>query len=536
MTDSNSSGVAVEFCDLKLVAGRRLLLDGAAARFEPGAITLVMGPSGAGKSVLLRVLAGLVRPGASAIDVRGQLLLDGRDVPLTGEGFATVGVVFQNFALLDELSPADNVHFASAHRQAPPAERAATRANDLRLLAGLGVPLDVRTAHLSGGQRQRLAIARALAYDPQVILYDEPTSGLDPATAADVARLIQTTHAAHGKTSIIVTHDDRSLVPIADHVLLLDPETHQLKPVERESWSRVDELFHPIAGEQPAEPRTQSARGWFSGRLRAAARQVGDFFVGISRFAEQAVRLPLRLVPRYPSWRWGARFLLHYLRLVADPSAWLYIAVAGAIAGYVATYFTFRFLPFRSYTEPLIIEDLLRALGFALYRVFVPVLTTLLIAARCGAAVASDVGGKVYGQQTDAMRTFGAKPSRYLATNINLAFLLGTLVLSAIGFCTARLASLAVFTTTHAQFGPFFWEFYFHRELRLPGEWFYRGTGWLVAKLLACGAGTAVITYELGSRPKHSTTDVSRAITSTVLWSTLYVLLVHLAFSLFEFD
>jgi ABC-type transporter Mla maintaining outer membrane lipid asymmetry permease subunit MlaE len=263
---------------------------------------------------------------------------------------------------------------------------------------------------------------------------------------------------------------------------------------------------------------------------------VGDFLVGMSRFAEQAMRFPIRLAPRWRSWRWGLRFLLHYMRLVADPSAWLYIAVAGAIAGYVATYFTFRFLPFRSYTEPLIVEDLLRALGFAIYRVFVPVLATLLIAARCGAAVASDVGGKVYGQQTDAMRTFGAHPSRYLATGINLAFLLGTLLLAAIGFYAARVASLAVFSTTHAELGPFFWDFYFHRELRVPGQWWYRGSLWLVAKLLVCAAGIAVITYDLGSRPKHSTTDVSRGITSTVLWATLYVLLVHLGFALFEFD
>ncbi|HEY5316266.1 MAG TPA: ATP-binding cassette domain-containing protein, partial [Pirellulales bacterium] len=231
---SQTPGVAVEIQALTLVAGRRLLLDAAAARFEPGAITLVMGPSGAGKSLLLRVLAGLVQPEGSAIKVSGRLLLDGRALPLSGEGFSQVGVVFQSFALLDELSPADNVHFASAHRRAAGLGRGVGRERDLRMLADLGVPLDVRTAHLSGGQRQRLAIARALAYDPQVILYDEPTSGLDPATAAEVARLIHATHVAHGKTSIVVTHDDRSLVPIADHVYLLDPASHRLEPIPRE--------------------------------------------------------------------------------------------------------------------------------------------------------------------------------------------------------------------------------------------------------------------------------------------------------------
>ena len=433
-----------------------------------------------------------------------------------------------------ELSPRENIQFAAAHRAAV---RSETPPQPLALLAELGVPEDVRTASLSGGQRQRLAIARTMAYDPQVILYDEPTSGLDPATSAQVARLIQTTHLAHGKTSIIVTHDDRALTPIADRIYLFDPEARALRELDRAQWSHLDQLFHPLEAQPQskgdavvtvAAPRTS----WPA----RAAGGLSDFLVGTSRTIDQIVLFPFRLLPRWRSVPWGVRYFLHYLRLVADPSAWLYIAVAGAIAGYVSTYFTFRFLPFRSYTEPLIIENLLAALGFASYRIFVPVLTTILIAASCGAAVASDVGGKVYGHQTDAMRTFGADPIRYLATNIHYAFLLGSLLLVAIGFYTARLASLAVFSATHPKFGPFFWELHFHHELREPGHFFYQGTLWLVAKILVCAAGTSVITYALASRPKHSSTDVSLGITSTVLWTTLYVLVVHLGFALIEFQ
>jgi ABC-type transporter Mla maintaining outer membrane lipid asymmetry permease subunit MlaE len=242
------------------------------------------------------------------------------------------------------------------------------------------------------------------------------------------------------------------------------------------------------------------------------------------------------LVPRWKSPAWGFRFLLHYLRLIADPSSWLYIAVAGAISGYVGTYFTFQFLPFRSYTEPLVIENLLAALGFTTYRVFVPLLATLLVAARCGAAVASDVGAKVYGQQWDALRTLDAPPPRYLATNISYAFLSSILFLVAIGFYTAKQTSLLVFVSTHPDFGPFYWDTHFHHELRAPGAFFYRGTHWLVAKLLTSGVGIAAISYCRGARPKHSSTDVSLGITSTVLWATLYVLLVHLGFALIEFQ
>ena len=93
-----------------------------------------------------------------------------------------------------------------------------------RLLEELGVPTDVPTHALSGGQRQRLAIARTLAYDPDVVLYDEPTSGLDSATAAEVTRVIAATHAKHPCTSIVVTHDYESLSRIADAIYLIDPD------------------------------------------------------------------------------------------------------------------------------------------------------------------------------------------------------------------------------------------------------------------------------------------------------------------------
>ena len=272
------------------------------------------------------------------------------------------------------------------------------------------------------------------------------------------------------------------------------------------------------------------------GPLGQALARVGDFFVAASQAAEEVLLFPGRLLPRWKSPAWGLRYLLHYLRLVADPSSWLYIAVAGAISGYVATYFTFRFLPFRSYTEPLIVENLLAALGFTTYRVFVPLLASLLIAARCGAAVASDVGAKVYGQQWTRCGRLTPPPPRYLATNINYAFLSGILLLVSIGFYTAKQTSLLVFTSTHPDFGPFYWDTHFHHELRAPGGFFYRGTGWLVAKLLTSAAGIAAIAYCRGARPKHSSTDVSLGITSTVLWATLYVLLVHLGFALIEFQ
>jgi ABC-type transporter Mla maintaining outer membrane lipid asymmetry permease subunit MlaE len=121
-------------------------------------------------------------------------------------------------------------------------------------------------------------------------------------------------------------------------------------------------------------------------------------------------------------------------------------------------------------------------------------------------------------------------------TGILYAFLAGTPLLVAVSFLAARLTSLAVFTATHPELGPFFWRSHFHRELTEPGGWLYAGSGWLLAKTLCCAAGIAWIAYERGRMPKHSTRDVSSGITSTILWSTLHVLIVHFLFAFYEFD
>lgn len=539
MTDSQtlvakaSEETAVVLEKLTVRVPGRTLLEDVSVRLPAGKVSLIIGCSGVGKSVLLRILAGEVTARHSSIDVSGTVDLK-RESAQNAQR-PRVGVVYQDFALFDELSPTENVKIAVDHS---PGATASDRSNSLELLTTLNVPPRTRTTALSGGQKQRLAIARTLASKPDVLLYDEPTSGLDSVTADRVADLIHETHESHPRTSIVVTHDYTSLPRIADAVFVLDGQQLTLREVPAEKWGELAEEL------TPADPAVVEGEGLRAGSTGDRVAELGrqsvtglvDALAVTTRVAEEAAAVPFRLLPAWSRPRWGGRYLMHYLRLVCGPSAWIYIAISGLIIGFVATYFTFRFLPFSEYTEPLLIENLLSSIGFALYRILVPVLATILIAARCGAAVASDIGGKSYTRQLDAMRSLGISSNRYLLTTVLYAFLIGTPLLVSIGYCVAHITSLVMFVVTHPDRGPDFWQVHYYRQLtQADSDWFV-GTGWLIAKVLTCAIGIGLIAYRIGERPKNSSAAVSLGITRAILWSTLYVLVVHFVFTFFEFD
>lgn len=530
--------------EVTVEAGGQRLLSDTSVEMPDGQITVIVGGSGAGKSVLLRILAGLIPQRDPVIRWSGSID-HGAGGPL-----GRIGIVFQQFALFDELSPIANVRFAVDHRRRkdlPPEQTPRQWLEELR------VPTGVPVAALSGGQKQRLAIARTLAADPEVVLYDEPTSGLDAASGRQVAGLIRRTQRIHRRTSVVVTHDYETLLPIADHVLLLDSEAKQLVSVPREEWTEIPERMQPVrrseeadipaagepaksAGQEPLGPETvRPEPSWFRVWSSRASAAAGDFLETSGNALVSMLRLPADLIPVWPRVSWGLRFLTHYLRLVCGPSAWVYLWLSGLIVGFTSTYFTFRFLPYELYTKPLLLEDLLAAIGFSLYRVLVPVLATVLVAARCGAAVAADVGVKRYGAQVEALQTLGVRPSAYLLTPILIAFIIGTPILEWLAFHSARLISLVCFIATHPQQGPYFWDVHFSSRLHQPDSLFYNGFAWLMLKTVLCGVGVAAISYYRGMRPKQSARDVSDAITSTVLWATLYVLFIHFLIAFYEF-
>lgn len=539
MTTSEPSSDLV-LTDLSVSAGRQSLLESSSTEIEGGKITVLIGASGAGKSILLRIIAGILPRDGEAISWSGDIAI-GSD-SLDSNALGETGVVFQQFALFDELSPLANVQFAIDHRRDPSQPPRYSASEWLELL---GVPVATPVAALSGGQKQRLAIARTLAADPKVILYDEPTSGLDAVTGKKVAELIKETQQRFGRTSLVVTHDYETLIPIADNVLLLDSSKHAIAKVPIEQRSRIAEQMQAGSASTATSPlETDSnetlARTWLVERSRAGLIATGDTVVA-------AARLPWDARPVVPRPKWAMRFLMHYLSLISGPSACLYLMIAGLITGFTTTYFTLRFLPFRLYTQPLLIDEMLASIGFALYRILVPVLATVLIAARCGAAVAADVGVKQYGGQIDAMKTFGVRSAAYLLVPILGGFLIATPVLEWLAFTASHWISRVTFLVAYPEIGIHFWQQHFFRAILPPQDsatsfvpviglfLFGEGWAWVMLKNLLCGIGTAGIAYHQGLTPKQSAGDVSAAITATVLWATLYVLIVHFVIALAEF-
>jgi len=271
------------------------------------------------------------------------------------------------------------------------------------------------------------------------------------------------------------------------------------------------------------------------GFLARQARRLASVVEGTTRTVEGAALALLALIPRWRSLRWGLRFLGNYLKAVAGPGALLYFLLAGAVIGLVSTYFTFTFLPYRKFTESLILDDLTAAVGFGLHRILVPLIMTLLLAARAGAAVSADVSTRVMARQTDAMESLGVSPPRYLLTGAVGAFLLGAPLIAVISFLGARIASAVVFASMAPDVSLHAWTGMFHRLLDDPGSWLLKGSGWVAAKTLGSAFGIGAIAYFFGIRPKRSPEEVARAITATVIAATVLVLTIHMVFALVEF-
>lgn len=210
---------------IKLVGVRKsfnseVVLDGVSLDIQRGRTTAVIGPSGCGKTVLLKHMIGLLRPDS------GRVFFDGAEITGLSERQLVpirrrVGFLFQSGALFDSMTVAENTYFPLIENGVRSRQQLRARCDEVLRLVGLDGMQDRMPEELSGGQRKRVALARAITLQPDVIMYDEPTTGLDPIRADLINELILKLQAELQTTALVVTHDMKSTLKVADRIIML---------------------------------------------------------------------------------------------------------------------------------------------------------------------------------------------------------------------------------------------------------------------------------------------------------------------------
>jgi phospholipid/cholesterol/gamma-HCH transport system ATP-binding protein len=248
-----SSPHLVELRDLTFGYGERVVLDRLSLQVPRGQVTALMGASGGGKTTVLRLIGGQVRPQA------GEVSFDGQDVtrmamPALYAMRRRMGMLFQFGALFTDLSVFDNVAFPL--REHTRLTEELIRDTVLMKLDAVGLrgARDLMPSEISGGMSRRVAMARAMALDPELLMYDEPFAGLDPISLGTAARLIRQLNDAMGLTSIIVSHDLDETFAIADHVIILANGRIAAQGTPQEVRHSTDPLVYQFVNAEPEGP------------------------------------------------------------------------------------------------------------------------------------------------------------------------------------------------------------------------------------------------------------------------------------------
>jgi sulfate/thiosulfate transport system ATP-binding protein len=206
-------------------------LDDVSVEIASGSLTALLGPSGSGKSTLLRVIAGLEVPDG------GRVVLDGADVTMLPPQKRGIGFVFQHYAAFKHLTVRENVAFGLRIRKRPKAEVAA-KVDELLGVVGLEGFQSRFPGQLSGGQRQRMALARALAIEPAVLLLDEPFGALDAKVRAELRAWLRRLHDEVHVTTVLVTHDQEEAMDVADRIVVINEGRVEQAGAPRELYDR----------------------------------------------------------------------------------------------------------------------------------------------------------------------------------------------------------------------------------------------------------------------------------------------------------
>ena len=253
MPSPTPSEPIIEFRGIHKAFGAKTVLDGVDLTLRAGEICFIIGKSGAGKSVLVKHLVGLLRPDAGTITFHGDDITD-----YTERDFYPLRhrctYVFQHSTLFDSMTLAENVALPLRKHRGLSHPDSLTAAVDYLAKVDMQRHAARRPADIGDGLRKRVAIARALTLDPEVIIFDEPTTGLDPHSAVDVDRLIRALSDREGVTSLVVSHDLRSIFSIADRIVMLYQGRVRLDGPPAAFRTTDDPIVHQFVGGLPEGP------------------------------------------------------------------------------------------------------------------------------------------------------------------------------------------------------------------------------------------------------------------------------------------
>ena len=232
-------GPIVVFDQVDLAFDEKVILRQVSFTLQTGHTKIFLGASGAGKSTILRLALGLLRPDAGRIFVNGEQIDRMKEDDLMRVR-ADLGMVFQEGALFDSLTVRENVGYKLSEELHWPPDEVAARVNEVLGFVGLGEFIDRLPSDLSGGQRRRVAIARAMAAKPRILLYDEPTTGLDPITSLTVDEEIIKLRDLEGVSSVLVTHQLRDAFFVAEHAAEWAGSELQFEKADREKADQAE--------------------------------------------------------------------------------------------------------------------------------------------------------------------------------------------------------------------------------------------------------------------------------------------------------
>lgn len=231
----------IEVRDLYKSFGGQKILDGVNLRIETGESVVIIGRSGGGKSVLLKHMIGLLQPDAGEVIIDGENIepMDERELLRVRSKF---GMLFQGAALFDSMTVAENVAFAfRRNKTMPESEIRAKVAEALEVVELPGIE-NKKPSELSGGMRKRVGLARAIIYQPQIVLYDEPTTGLDPIVSDAIDHLILRVRDRFKVTSVVVTHDMRSARRVGQRIMMLHEKKIYVAGTPDEIFNSTDPI------------------------------------------------------------------------------------------------------------------------------------------------------------------------------------------------------------------------------------------------------------------------------------------------------